>query len=99
MTYEQMMEQEARMQAELDAMVVTDQGYTRGDLSRVFDRIKDPADWKAPILATCPGEAVTVVVEAIKFFTATVPTVSLDTRTMTYVIESEGYRMGPAGDH
>jgi len=31
--------------------------------------------------------------------TATTPRVSLHTATMRYLVESEGYRMGPAGDH
>jgi hypothetical protein len=73
-------------------------GYTLGTLRAAFEAVSDPADWKGPIAATMPGEAVMVAVAAIEFYTATVPTVSLDVRTMTYLVESVGYRMGPAGD-
>jgi hypothetical protein len=87
-----------RMDAELADQIV-DGTYTYSELSRAFDAVKNPRDWKAAILAAMPGEAVMVVVAAIKFFTATVPTVALNTRTMLYQVRSEGYRAGPAGDH
>lgn len=74
-------------------------GYSVAVLEAAFEKVSDPEDWKAPIAASVPGELVSVVTAAIKFYTATVPTVSLDTRTMEYLITSEGYRMGPAGDH
>jgi hypothetical protein len=51
------------------------------------------------IFALMPGEMVNIAVAAIKYYTATIPTVSLDTETMTYYVQSEGYRLGPAGDH
>ena len=72
-------------------------GYTLAQLRQVFDAIADPADCRAPIAATMPGELVLAACAAIEFFTATTPRVSLDTRTMTYLAESEGYRAGPAG--
>lgn len=74
-------------------------GYTVADLRKVFDRCKNPQDWKAAIAVQVPGELVNITIAAIQFFTATTPRVALDQRTMTYVIESEGYRAGPAGDH
>jgi hypothetical protein len=73
--------------------------YTYDELQEAFSRVHNPDDWRAPILVRCKGEAVNLVVAAIKFYTATNPTVSLNTKTMDYVIESEGYRAGPAGDH
>jgi hypothetical protein len=72
-------------------------GYTLEQLRRVFDAVADPKDWRAPIAATMSGEVVLAACAAIEFFTATTPRVSLDTRTMTYLVESEGYRAGPAG--
>jgi hypothetical protein len=69
------------------------------DLRKVFEKPADPKDWKGPIAALMPGEAVLGACAAIEYFTATVPRVRLDTRTMTYKVTSEGYRMGPAGDH
>jgi hypothetical protein len=75
------------------------QGFRVSDLRKIFEKLADPQDWKGPIAATMPGEAVMGACAAIEYFTATVPWVRLDTRTMTYVVTSEGYRMGPAGDH
>lgn len=74
-------------------------GYDPEFLEAIFSRIQDPKDWKNPILIMVPGELVSVVVAAIKFYTATVPTIDLKLETMEYIIQSEGYRMGPAGDH
>ena len=73
--------------------------FTQTQLTDAFDKIKDPTDWKNPICARVNGEAVTLVVAAIQHFTATNPTVQLNQNTMDYIIESEGYRMGPAGDY
>lgn len=74
-------------------------GFRVSDLRRIFDKLADAKDWKAAIAATMPGEAVLGACAAIEYFTATIPRVRLDMRTMTYVVTSEGYRMGPAGDH
>jgi len=73
--------------------------FTQTQLTDAFNKIKDPTDWKNPICARVKGEAVTLVVAAIQHFTATDPTVQLNQNTMDYIIESEGYRMGPAGDY
>ncbi len=72
--------------------------YTQEQLKEAFDLLADPADWRAPIAVFLPGEHVNLAVEAIKHFTATVPTVMLDLTRMKYLIRSEGYRAGPAGD-
>ena len=71
--------------------------YRIDDLRTAFDAVCDPDDWKGPIAAWVPGEAVLTVCEAIRFFTATEPKVALDVETMRYLITSEGYRAGPAG--
>jgi hypothetical protein len=95
---ETFIEELVRMEAELASQVVY-KTYTYGELSKAFDAVKNPNDWKAEIAAFMPGDAVMVVVSAIEFFTATQPVVRLDTRTMRYLVISEGYRNGPAGDH
>ena len=77
----------------------TGTAYTYAELRAAWDHVKNPDDWRAEVYASMPGELVNLVVEAIKFFTATIPTVKLDTRTMTYYVSSIGYRQGPAGDH
>lgn len=78
-------------------------GYGHATLSKVFDMVCDPADWKGPIEAIVNGEMVNVAVEAIKFFTATCPKVELvmpkGNLLPKYLLTSPGYRMGPAGDH
>jgi hypothetical protein len=74
-------------------------GFKVADLRIAFDKVCDPKDWKGPVAAWVLGEGVLVTVAAIEFFTATNPTVNLNTETMRYLIESEGYRNGPAGDH
>ena len=72
-------------------------GYDIEDLKQVFDKVCDPDDWRAPIAVWAAGEAVLPVVAAIEFMTATHPRVQLDSERMRYLIESEGYRNGPAG--
>jgi hypothetical protein len=74
-------------------------GYLVGDLRQVWDAVKDPNDWKAPIACECAGEMVMWVVTAIEYFTATTARVTVDTSTMRYYIYSVGYRQGPAGDN
>lgn len=72
-------------------------GYAIDDLRKLFDEIADPKDWKAPISIWVKGEGVKAAVATIEFFTATNPSVQLDTDKMLYLVESIGYRMGPAG--
>jgi|TARA_Y100000310_G_scaffold117504_1_gene116265 hypothetical protein len=72
---------------------------THDELETIFAKVCDPEDWKAPIEVWCRGEAVLPTCEAIRFFTATEPKVELDPARMRYLITSEGYRAGPAGDH
>jgi hypothetical protein len=74
-------------------------GFFHKDLEAAFHLVQNPADWRAPIAVWVNGEAVNLTVAAIEFFTATNPRVSLDAVRMRYLIESEGYRNGPAGDH
>lgn len=74
-------------------------GLTHQALSDAFDRLCDPADWKAPIDAWVPGELVMVAVCAIEFYTGVTPIISLNTDTMQFRLTCCGYRKGPAGDH
>ena len=78
-------------------MMDTYKGFSYEVLKEAFDKVSDPDDWRGPIAARMPGEAVMAVVAAIEFFTATSPKVQLDTSSMQYLVTSEGYRMGPAG--
>jgi hypothetical protein len=83
---------EAAIEAELNAMVVSQYGFTRGQLDEVFKAVQDPRDWRAPIACRVRGEAVLITMEAISFFVGETPTIGLDQGSMTYLIESRGYR-------
>jgi hypothetical protein len=88
-----------RAAAMFENQIPIHKGYFHKDLEAAFSLVQDPKDWRAPIAVWVNGEAVNLTVAAIEFFTATTPTVSLDPVRMKYLIESEGYRNGPAGDH
>jgi hypothetical protein len=72
---------------------------SQSELDAIFSKLHDQNDWKAPIAVWCQGEAIMGICEAIRFFTATEPKVELNVGSMQYLITSEGYRAGPAGDH
>ena len=74
-------------------------GYTFKQIERAFNTVKDPNDWKAPISVWVPGEFVDIIVRAVQFYTATTPNAQFDNATCRWLIQSPGYRMGPAGDH
>lgn len=74
-------------------------GYSQWEMKQAFDRVCDPTDWKAPIRRCVPGHQLDVTLAAIAFFTATEPTADKFEWENWYVVESIGYRAGPAGDH
>lgn len=69
------------------------------ELTNAFNAVCDKADWKRPIKATIAAEAATLTVEAIMFFTATEATVTPTADAQFVIVETIGYRAGPAGDH
>jgi len=77
-------------------------GWSYPQLKAAFDKVADPDDWRGPIELRCGGEAVQAIVAAIEFFTATEPEVTYNPAAKMgitpFVIRSEGYRAGPAGD-
>lgn len=75
-------------------------GYTYEQLRDAFDKTQNPNDWKAPIYATIPAGKLAVTITAITYFTLTSVTVKPDPGSQKFfVVESIGYRAGPAGDH
>ena len=67
-------------------------------LERMFNRLADPADWKAPVKATIREDELWVAREAVEFYTATTLRV-VERCGSRLVVAALGYRMGPAGDH
>jgi len=71
-----------------------------------FSLVRNPADWKAPIRAWVPSSRIAVTLDAVEYYTATRPAITdthragdlLDAERF-YLIEADGYRLGPAGDH
>ena len=65
-----------------------------------FEQIANKKDWKKPINAVIVAASKALVEEAIIHFTATIPTFEPVKNRPSYLrVRSEGYRMGPAGDH
>jgi hypothetical protein len=67
-------------------------------LQPFFDLVCDPKDWRAPINKIVDQNAdLELIREAIIFYTATVPKFKIVNDG--YLVYSDGYRNGPAGDH
>jgi hypothetical protein len=87
------------------------EGFTEQQLKSAFAKVKKPEDWKAEIKAPVAVKDLSVTVAAIRFYTATDPVITASVAVMgngydsskdpegCYYIYSQGYRMGPAGDH
>lgn len=90
----------------------TDEKIARLQKAFVFVSRRD--DWRAPINMRGTRKALETVcrhqgfdfdeiLESIRFFTATDPKISVEgvtsDHTPVIVIEADGYRNGPAGDH
>lgn len=71
----------------------------RARLLPFFEKVHDPADWKAPIRAMVPDTELQSFKDAIVFFTATEPREERSGIPGYVILSSEGYRRGPAGDH
>lgn len=74
--------------------------YTHEQLLAAFSLVEDSSDWRAPIDYTgkLSDTLLTQVCEAIRYFTATEPTVMVrHNKPGAYRIVADGYRMGPAG--
>jgi len=74
-------------------------GFMFAQLDGAFNVIKNKEDWRAPIDVVVHKYAVDIVCASIEYFTATEPKKTLMLESGNYRITSEGYRMGPAGDH
>lgn len=70
-------------------------GYTLAQLAQAFDRVRNPRDWKAPVLAVIPATERPAVEHAIRWFTNTMPmfepAAGQDDRL---VVTAPGYELG-----
>lgn len=72
-------------------------GYYRHEqLVAAFDKVKNRNHWKNPIDSFCHVVECPVVLEAIVFFTATVPTFHRVGQTPLMHVKADGYYRGPA---
>ena len=85
---------------EISPMSTSDYDATDIDrLRSVYSAVADKEDWKAPIDVVIPTKDLPITLEAIEFFTATKPEVIRSKNPGVVRVKSEGYRVGPAGDH
>ena len=62
-----------------------------------FDSVCDAEHWKNPIDSECEKSNRALIEEAIRYFTATVPTFK-ELPNGKLRVQAKGYRLGPAGD-
>ena len=73
-------------------------GMTATELERAFELVRNPEDWRGRIDAVVENADVPAVCMAIRFYTATEPSVMPLGGGRSRVL-ALGYRRGPAGDH
>lgn len=93
------MSKQTTIPAEIQAMEAETEfaGFKVSYLRKVFDKMADPDDWKAPIAASMPEKLVNAATAAVDYFTAAGAHVDFDPDTGRYIVTSVGYREGPAG--
>jgi hypothetical protein len=73
-------------------------GFRQEQLASVFDRVRDPYDWKAPIAAEIAAADRVAVERAVHWFTDTVPVfLAVPGESGRLVVMARGYRLGPSG--
>jgi len=74
------------------------ENFSREELTKAFDEVKNKDNWKQPISAWVHLSNLEVTLEAIKYFTATEGRiVRTSTDECSVLIHADGYYMGPAG--
>ena len=73
--------------------------YTREQLEKAFDSVRDSEHWKNPIkkVLKLKGLDVALIKEAVIFFTSTSASFTSLPKNKV-LVEADGYYMGPAGD-
>lgn len=71
------------------------------ELEKIFKKVCNEKDWKAPIdiIIKAQNKDKNKISEAIIHFTGTVPTFENGDAPGFLLIKAQGYRIGPCGDH
>lgn len=81
-----------KLEAEMDAMVVSKFGYTRGELKEAFKTLTaGMKNWKMPIWTIVRAKELSVMQEACVFFTGSELEVSEDIGDGWLKVMAEGY--------
>jgi len=75
--------------------------YSKVELSKAFNEVVKGQDWRDPIcFVVKEGKDFCLYRKAIEDHTATDPVIKpSDQNSKQFIILSEGYRLGPAGDY
>jgi len=91
-TYEQILENERKAQAEYEAKTVVD-GFTIAELRKVMDAVQNKDHWKKPWAASVPSQIVRAVFVAVEFFHADKPTLhGIEPLTGHVLMSGRGYQ-------
>jgi hypothetical protein len=91
LTDEEIQASQAKFLAEMDAQVVSVQGFTRGQLNEAFELVKDASNWKNAIDATIPASKahmIPMIAEAIMFFAGS---------ESSFTYKADGFRVRASG--
>ena len=69
---------------------------TSDEHEATFNEVRDPEDFRGPIRVILAADKVARAVASILFYTATCDE-PIDNGDGTFIVTSDGYRMGPAG--
>ena len=68
-------------------------GFSEEELTIVFNRIKNPEDWKAPIICKCHiGQVAVVLASLVYFHEVEGKVIGIEPESGWRVIRSEGYQ-------
>lgn len=78
-----------------ESQIVSPKGYTRKQFEEAFNRVCNKENWKMPIEAKLPKETTTeelsMISEAVIFYTGSVPKFRNVPETKEIVVEAAGY--------
>lgn len=93
MTLENAIQERDRMMEEMNAEVVSQLGFTRGQLSDAFNVLtKNMENWKMPIRCFIRKEELEIMREACSFFTGSFLEVEMEKGGL-FIVSAEGYYM------